>query len=193
MSATPADEVDHIVEAWRRERPDLDVEPLDAMGYLSTALARIGRRGPGAIQPIRPDVTIGNLQRDLAKVQLRQRRFDRQAVAEQLQQAQARLEQADELGNAGRHAHRPGNAVQPDWRSERGQAETLKMPPSWLTRASRQFSFASSLLPESHVRDVETELPWCGPHRQMLPRLKRLFTTPGDGGDSVLSRPSATE
>jgi DNA-binding MarR family transcriptional regulator len=28
MSATPADEVDHIVEAWRRERPDLDVEPL---------------------------------------------------------------------------------------------------------------------------------------------------------------------
>jgi len=73
-----------------------DVEPLDAMGYLSTALARIGRRGPGAIQPIRPDVTIGNLQRDLAKVQLRQRRFDRQAVAEQLQQAQARLEQADE-------------------------------------------------------------------------------------------------
>jgi len=28
MPATPADEVDRIVEAWQRERPDLDVEPL---------------------------------------------------------------------------------------------------------------------------------------------------------------------
>lgn len=28
MSATPADEVDRIVQAWRRERPDLDVAPL---------------------------------------------------------------------------------------------------------------------------------------------------------------------
>jgi DNA-binding MarR family transcriptional regulator len=28
MSVTPADEVDRIVEAWRRERPDLDVTPL---------------------------------------------------------------------------------------------------------------------------------------------------------------------
>jgi DNA-binding MarR family transcriptional regulator len=28
MSATPSDEVDRIVEAWRRERPDLDVAPL---------------------------------------------------------------------------------------------------------------------------------------------------------------------
>ena len=28
MSVTPADEVDRIVEAWARERPDLDVTPL---------------------------------------------------------------------------------------------------------------------------------------------------------------------
>jgi len=28
MSAAPADEVDRIVDAWRRERPDLDVAPL---------------------------------------------------------------------------------------------------------------------------------------------------------------------
>jgi DNA-binding MarR family transcriptional regulator len=28
MPAAPADEVDRIVEAWRRERPDLDVTPL---------------------------------------------------------------------------------------------------------------------------------------------------------------------
>jgi DNA-binding MarR family transcriptional regulator len=28
MSAAPTDEVDRIVEAWRRERPDLDVTPL---------------------------------------------------------------------------------------------------------------------------------------------------------------------
>jgi DNA-binding MarR family transcriptional regulator len=28
MPAAPADEVDRIVEAWRRERPDLDVAPL---------------------------------------------------------------------------------------------------------------------------------------------------------------------
>src|SRR5664280_516211 len=28
MSAAPTDEVDRIVDAWRRERPDLDVAPL---------------------------------------------------------------------------------------------------------------------------------------------------------------------
>jgi DNA-binding MarR family transcriptional regulator len=28
MSAAPTDEVDRIVEAWQRERPDLDVDPL---------------------------------------------------------------------------------------------------------------------------------------------------------------------
>src|SRR5450756_1704346 len=28
MSAAPTDEVDRIVEAWQRERPDLDVAPL---------------------------------------------------------------------------------------------------------------------------------------------------------------------
>jgi len=36
MSATPTDEVDRIVGAWRRERPDLDVTPL-------TVLSRVRR------------------------------------------------------------------------------------------------------------------------------------------------------
>jgi len=31
MSAKPADEVDRIVDAWRRERPDLDVAPLQIL------------------------------------------------------------------------------------------------------------------------------------------------------------------
>ncbi|HEY5248126.1 MAG TPA: MarR family transcriptional regulator [Dermatophilaceae bacterium] len=35
MSAAPDDEVDRIIDAWRRERPDLDVEPL---GILSRVL-----------------------------------------------------------------------------------------------------------------------------------------------------------
>ena len=35
MSATPADEVDRIVDAWRRERPDLDVEPLHILSRVS--------------------------------------------------------------------------------------------------------------------------------------------------------------
>jgi len=36
MSADPTDEVDRIVDAWRRERPDLDVAPL-------TVLSRVRR------------------------------------------------------------------------------------------------------------------------------------------------------
>ncbi|WP_295692751.1 MarR family transcriptional regulator [Lapillicoccus sp.] len=35
MSATPGDEVDRIVAAWRRERPDLDVTPLDVLSRIS--------------------------------------------------------------------------------------------------------------------------------------------------------------
>lgn len=35
MSATPGDEVDRIVAAWRRERPDLDVAPLDVLSRIS--------------------------------------------------------------------------------------------------------------------------------------------------------------
>lgn len=35
MSATPGDEVDRIVAAWRRERPDLDVSPLDVLSRIS--------------------------------------------------------------------------------------------------------------------------------------------------------------
>jgi DNA-binding MarR family transcriptional regulator len=35
MSPPPADEVDRIVEAWRRERPDLDVGPLHVLSRVS--------------------------------------------------------------------------------------------------------------------------------------------------------------
>jgi DNA-binding MarR family transcriptional regulator len=35
MSATPADDVDRIVEAWRRERPDLDIMPLQILSRVS--------------------------------------------------------------------------------------------------------------------------------------------------------------
>jgi DNA-binding MarR family transcriptional regulator len=35
MSTTPADDVDRIVEAWRRERPDLDVAPLQVLSRVS--------------------------------------------------------------------------------------------------------------------------------------------------------------
>ncbi len=39
MPATPDDEVDRIVAAWRRERPDLDVTPLQVLSRI-TRLAR---------------------------------------------------------------------------------------------------------------------------------------------------------
>jgi DNA-binding MarR family transcriptional regulator len=35
MSTPPADDVDRIVEAWRRERPDLDVGPLHVLSRVS--------------------------------------------------------------------------------------------------------------------------------------------------------------
>jgi DNA-binding MarR family transcriptional regulator len=35
MPASPADDVDRIVEAWRRERPDLDVAPLNILSRVS--------------------------------------------------------------------------------------------------------------------------------------------------------------
>ncbi len=35
MSTPPGDEVDRIVEAWRRERPDLDVGPLHVLSRVS--------------------------------------------------------------------------------------------------------------------------------------------------------------
>jgi DNA-binding MarR family transcriptional regulator len=35
MSVVPADEVDRIVDAWRRERPDLDVGPLQVLSRVS--------------------------------------------------------------------------------------------------------------------------------------------------------------
>jgi len=35
VTATPGDEVDRIVAAWRRERPDLDVAPLQVLSRIS--------------------------------------------------------------------------------------------------------------------------------------------------------------
>jgi DNA-binding MarR family transcriptional regulator len=35
MTASPADEVDRITDAWRRERPDLDVSPLQVLSRVS--------------------------------------------------------------------------------------------------------------------------------------------------------------
>jgi len=35
MSTVPADDVDRIVQAWRRERPDLDVTPLHVLSRVS--------------------------------------------------------------------------------------------------------------------------------------------------------------
>ena len=35
MSTTPADDVDRIVRAWQRERPDLDVAPLHVLSRVS--------------------------------------------------------------------------------------------------------------------------------------------------------------
>ena len=58
MSAAPTDDVDRIVEAWRRERPDLDVTPLHILSRVSrlarhldlargSAFARHGLEGWG--------------------------------------------------------------------------------------------------------------------------------------------------
>ena len=47
MFATPADDVDRIVEAWQRERPDLDVAPLQVLSRISR-LARHLDRARGA-------------------------------------------------------------------------------------------------------------------------------------------------
>ena len=43
MSATPADDVDRIVEAWRRELPDLDVAPLHILSRVSRLARHLDR------------------------------------------------------------------------------------------------------------------------------------------------------
>ncbi len=43
MSTTPGDEVDRIVAAWRRERPDLDVAPLDVLSRISRLARHLDR------------------------------------------------------------------------------------------------------------------------------------------------------
>src|SRR6201996_8163611 len=44
MNAPDEDEVDDIVAAWRRERPDLDVEPLQVMSRLDRLAGVLGER-----------------------------------------------------------------------------------------------------------------------------------------------------
>ena len=39
----PADDVDRIVSAWRRERPDLDVTPLEVLSRVSRLARRLDR------------------------------------------------------------------------------------------------------------------------------------------------------
>lgn len=41
MSSTPADEVDHLVAAWQRERPDLAVEPMHVLSRISRVAAEL--------------------------------------------------------------------------------------------------------------------------------------------------------
>jgi DNA-binding MarR family transcriptional regulator len=43
MSATPADDVDRIVDAWQRERPDLDVTPLHILSRVSRLARHLDR------------------------------------------------------------------------------------------------------------------------------------------------------
>ncbi|MEP6797874.1 MAG: MarR family transcriptional regulator [Lapillicoccus sp.] len=43
MTTTPGDEVDRIVAAWRRERPDLDVTPLDVLSRISRLARHLDR------------------------------------------------------------------------------------------------------------------------------------------------------
>jgi DNA-binding MarR family transcriptional regulator len=43
MSTAPADDVDRIVDAWRRERPDLDVTPLQILSRVSRLARHLDR------------------------------------------------------------------------------------------------------------------------------------------------------
>jgi DNA-binding MarR family transcriptional regulator len=44
LSGMPLDEVDEIVAAWRRERPDLDVEPLHVLSRIARLAAVLDER-----------------------------------------------------------------------------------------------------------------------------------------------------
>ncbi|HAA79771.1 MAG: MarR family transcriptional regulator [Microbacteriaceae bacterium] len=41
--SSPGDDVDHIVSAWRRERPDLDVSPLEVLSRVTRIAKRVDR------------------------------------------------------------------------------------------------------------------------------------------------------
>lgn len=43
MSKEPLDHVDHILAQWRRERPDLDVDPMGLLGRLNRLTTHLGR------------------------------------------------------------------------------------------------------------------------------------------------------
>ena len=48
MPEQPADEVDRIVDAWRRERPDLDVTPMEVLSRISRLARHLDRRRAAA-------------------------------------------------------------------------------------------------------------------------------------------------
>lgn len=43
MNKEPIDHVDHILAQWRKERPDLDVEPMGLLGRLKRLTTHLGR------------------------------------------------------------------------------------------------------------------------------------------------------
>ncbi|HET8616999.1 MAG TPA: MarR family transcriptional regulator [Actinomycetales bacterium] len=51
-SSPPMDEVDRIVAAWRRERPDLDVGPLDVLSRVSRLARHLDRARAAAFSEI---------------------------------------------------------------------------------------------------------------------------------------------
>ncbi|MCZ7856556.1 MarR family winged helix-turn-helix transcriptional regulator [Agrobacterium salinitolerans] len=49
MSEEPLDHVDHILAQWRRERPDLDVDPMGLLGRLNRLSTHLGREVEAAL------------------------------------------------------------------------------------------------------------------------------------------------
>ena len=56
VGAVSEDEVDRLVEAWRRERPDLDVQPLEVLSRVSRLARHLdrGRRAAFAMHGLEP-------------------------------------------------------------------------------------------------------------------------------------------
>ena len=48
MPEQPTDEVDRLVAAWRRERPDLDVTPMEVLSRITRLARHLDRRRAAA-------------------------------------------------------------------------------------------------------------------------------------------------